>query len=117
MAERTRLDSMSDVRCDWHLDNWAAWMSERGTRLGFPSRASGRMGKSSSTDFDTMVRSADVRCAVAVDALVDGLPPIQRASVYAMKLAERWPYAVPLEDVFTAALQVIARALTRRGIM
>jgi hypothetical protein len=108
---------MSTERADWHVDNWAQWMHGRGTGLGYPSRASGRMGKSGSTDFDQMVASADVRCAVAVDALIDGMTWTQRKAIYSVKLGNQWTSPLPLDDVYQQALSDLAAALTRRGIM
>jgi hypothetical protein len=118
VVERRRIDAMSVERCEWHLDNWAEWMGRRQSlAYGWPSRASGLIGKSNSTDFDTMVHAADVRCAVAVDVLVDDLPPSQRAAIYAVKLATDWDFRWPLQEVYEMALGNIARALGQRGIM
>jgi hypothetical protein len=112
-----RSDAMSVQRCEWHLDNWAEWMAERFNKLGYPSRASGRMGKSHTTDFDSMVRSADVRCALAIDALIDDLPETQRAAVYSIKLAEPWQTGLPLERLYDIAVRTLAGQLSHRGIM
>lgn len=108
---------MSADRLAWHLDNWAAWMGGRAVRLWYPSRASGRMGSSGSTDFDAMVATADARCAACVDALIDDLPQPQHLAIYHRHLASVWRFPrFDLEQCYRTARDSIAKGLTLRGI-
>jgi hypothetical protein len=101
-------------RCDWHLANWATWMRVSGLALWFPSRALA-IGKSGSSDFDAMVATADTRCAVAVDAIIDGLPLPERLAVYHIHLAAVWRLRF-LDAYYASAKDHVAEGLTKRGI-
>jgi hypothetical protein len=104
------------TRIEWHLGNWASWMRGAGRpNLWYPSRASGGMGKSGSSDFDSMVASADSHCAAAVDAIVDGLTPRERCAVHNRHLATVF-IVRDEEGAYLAALVVIERGLAAKGI-
>ena len=110
---------MDDARLTWHCENWRTWQEDRKSDFGrgYPSRASSRMGQSGSRDFDSMVAAADGHCARAVDAIVDGLPPVERCAVYHVHLAARFPYpATCAMDVYELARAEIRRGLMKRGI-
>ncbi len=110
---------MSDERLAFHLVNWADWQRTRASDYGrrYPSRASGRMGVSGASDFDSMVEVADAICARAVEAILDGLAPAERCAVHHRHLAAvfRFP-RVELERAYTAACEAIRRGLRSRGI-
>ena len=110
------INRMSDARAVWHLDNWAAWMSGKGNRLGYPSR-SPVIGRSHTTDFDAMCASADTRCAVAADAVIDDLPARERAAVYHIHLAAVWRVRGDIEDAYADACMSVAIKLTAKGIL
>lgn len=78
-------------RCEWHLFNWAAWMRGSGNFLRLPSRASGGMGNSGSSDLESMASQADARCAVAVDAIISDMPRLLQAVVYHIHLGSMQP--------------------------
>jgi hypothetical protein len=108
---------MTGERLDWMLWNWGRWMHRPTGRLGFSPHASGGMGRSGSDDFDEMVDRADVRCAQAVDALVESLPQAQHAAVYHKHLAAVFRTRGDLDKLYAEACETIRRGLVRRGIV
>jgi hypothetical protein len=102
-------------RCAWHLANWAQWMRQSALKLSYPSRAP-IIGKSGSSDFDAMVATEDTRCAVAVDAIIDGLPVAERLAVHHVHLAAVWRPGADLAGSYAAARDRVALGLTKRGI-
>ena len=106
---------------EWHLSNWAAWQRGAGNNLGYPSRASGGMGKSGSSDFDALCASADTHCAHAVDTLIDDLPRLERYAVYNTWLATVFIYrgsddVQTVADLYVDAKERIAKGLEAKGI-
>ncbi len=114
---------MTDDRITWHLDNWAYWMRDRGVAGSgsYPGKASGGMGRSFKSDFDSMCDAADRRCADAVGAiLADECSPLERQVVTHKHLAavfrfERLGYTV--EEAYRTARGKIGRGLERRGVV
>lgn len=65
---------MNIERVEWHLHNWAAWMSRAENVLGYPSKASGFFKSSSaSKDLEEMADYEDEKCATNMNAIIDGL--------------------------------------------
>ena len=113
---------MDDERLQWHLANWTEWQGDRPYDFGrsYPRRACGGIRSDASRDFDSMVADVDRSCALAVDAIVDGLPPIERASVHHFHLGSRFraPVAKPhAERAYAQAQRAIKAGLKRRGIV
>lgn len=113
-----RKDAMIFDRIEEHLWRWARWMYAGKTmHLRHRSKAAGGFADASS-DFDTMVEAADIRCAEATDAAIDELPPTQRAAVHAKWLETNW--SLPDEVLgayYRVAVEAIGRGLDKRGIV
>ena len=113
---------MDEARLDFHLSNWAEWQRDRPSDFGrsYPFCASGGIRSDASRDFDSMVAEADAKCARATDAVVDGLPPIERASVYHVHLETAFRYpdiGRSVERAYSLARVAIKTGLKRRGIV
>jgi hypothetical protein len=108
---------MTADRIEFHLYLWARWMHDGlSSHLRYRRTASSGMGKSGSSDFDTMVESADHHCAEATDGCIESLPPAAKAAVYASHLDGPWPDGLPLYVFYRAAILDIGRRLDRLGI-
>lgn len=103
-------------RLDWHLRNWVAWQRRGGLNIWYSSRASGGMGKSGSSDFDSMCANADNRSAMAVDTILDDLPGRERMAVYNEWLATVFRFEGDAIALYDAAVQKLERGLIARGI-
>lgn len=114
---------MAPDRITWHLENWAYWQSDRTVSMGrnYADRASGGIGKSNRSDFDSMVDAADRRCADAVDAILqDECTPLERQVVTHLHLAAvfRFPrIGHSATEAYASARIKVGRGLDRRGIM
>jgi hypothetical protein len=113
---------MDDERLRWHLADWTEWHGDRPCDFGrsYPRRAGRGIRSGASQDFDSMVADVDRTCAFAVDAIVDSLPPIERASVHHFHLGScfQTPIAKPhAERAYAQAQQTIKAGLKRRGIV
>lgn len=109
---------MSDDRLEWHLWNWEQWHYQQKGHYGrgYPKRAHGPMGASGSSDFDQMVAAADTRCALAVEAILNDLPPAQRCAVHAVHLAAVY-HLRNLQSSYDHATEAVRAGLTKRGIV
>jgi hypothetical protein len=114
--------TMDPQRVQWHLENWAEWMTTRASDYGrgYPGRASGRMGVSQSRDFDSMVAEADSACARAVGAILDeSCTPVERSAVHHFHLAAvfRFPrLGRGAELAYETACTKVGRGLVQKGI-
>lgn len=110
---------MTPERVDWHLWNWEQWQRHEGTFGDYESRASGGVGGTGSKDFDAMVATADARCALAVDVIIGGLPPIQRMAVHNVHLSTvfRFRDEGAQAAMYVLACKTIGRGLDIRGIV
>lgn len=104
------------MRLEWHLDNWRRYMKAGEGILGYNGHSAGFVSGGNSRDFDDMVDAADMRCAKAVNTIIEGdLSPGQRIAIYnAYGLAvfrQRDP-----EGMLAAAKAVIERVLKAKGI-
>jgi hypothetical protein len=124
VAMSTNTSTMSEARLEWHLDNWAEWQFKRENRGGYPTRASGGIGLRASNTFDSMVQAADDRCARAVEAILDGLMPAERAAVWHFHLGVdfnvqvfRFPHVgYGAERLYEQAREKIRKGLVSKGI-
>lgn len=103
-------------RTEWHLSNWATWMHKGSVGKGYPSRASGGMGRSGSTDFDAMCANADTTSALAVDTLIEDLPQAERLTVHNEWLAAVYRVRGDPAELYASAKERIAKGLAAKGI-
>lgn len=108
---------MTPERLAWHLDNWAQWMSEDDSHLGYPKR-SAVIGISHGDGTDASLVASDDRCAEAVDAIVRGMTPVHRLTVQIRHglSAAVFRIAGDPEVIYAEALRIIAIGLNRKGI-
>lgn len=112
----TKLDTMTEEKLTWHLDNWAAWMKGALNDGDYSSRAS-VCGSTSSREFDAMVAEADTRCAVAVSAIVDELPRQQEAAIHHFHLAGAYRLRGDVLEHYALGREAVRVGLNRRGIL
>lgn len=108
---------MTDDRLSWLLDLWRDWVRRPDHRhaLGYPSTAAGirfRAGQ----DFESMVTDVDQTQALAVDAAIDSLPPLERTAVHHVLIASEYRAREPLQDVYLRARTSLKISLNKRGI-
>lgn len=116
MTQAQRKPGVSDARLEWHLLGWAEWMEHGGGVRGFPSRSAGFVAGGNSTSFDDMIETADIAAARAVDAIIDGLAPIEQVAIHHAYLAAVWRSSrVNLAAVLGRAKGKIAAGLRARG--
>lgn len=109
---------MDIQRLEWHLQNWADWMRRPSNRLGYPTHslciASG--GGSTVDAFEIMCEEVDAKCARAMDAMIDSLPPNQ-----AMAINHKWLASVyrmrDMETAYEMALDNLLTMAERRGMI
>lgn len=118
LAEPTSRFALDDKALSDLLATWKSWCQRDDTHLGYPSRAAG-IRWSPGQDFDEMCDSLDNRLAMAVDAVVDSLPPNEKAVVRAYVLdAGRhvWRFREPVEVIYARAREMLKIGLNRRGV-
>ncbi|HEY1283005.1 MAG TPA: hypothetical protein VGE96_00870 [Steroidobacteraceae bacterium] len=112
---------MSEERLTWHLENWAAWQRRADAICeGAPPRAGSGLGRSHRRTFDEMVESADTRCAEAVEAILDDLPPLERFAIHHAHLAAVYRFhhhSARHEDLYASGRAKVKRGLSARGIL
>ena len=108
---------MTDDRLSYLLDVWREWIRQTDHRheLGYPSTAAGIRYRGG-TDFETMTDSMDQTHALAVDAAIDSLEPLERRAVHHVLIRSQWASSIPLQDVFARAREMLKITLHRRGI-
>ena len=106
-----------EQRLEFHLDNWRRWMRSDVITDGAPNRAAGCIGGGYSRSFEDMIDSADVRCALTVDALIEGLSPGQRAAIHHcyLRAVFRFPRG-NYEDLLAEAKRRLDLGLMARGV-
>ena len=105
-------------RVEWHLWNWERWQNRPEADGDYPSKASSGLGRSSTRDFDEMADAAEVRCAEAVDVVIEELPPALRAAVRHMHgIAVFRCGRLEMVEAYTEAKLRIGRGLALRGIV
>jgi hypothetical protein len=107
---------LTPERIEFHLLNWADWMESENQKLSYPSKSAGFVGGGYNTDFDTMCETSDVRCAEAVDAIIECLPINQKVAInhcYCTAV-----YRIRNQDeVLNQAKLTIGKQLDARGII
>ena len=103
-------------RAEWHLWNWSVWHGRRTNSLGYPSRGMGGLGCSGSSDFDSMCANADNRCALAVDTIVDDLPPRERAALYNRWIVSVFRFRDGEDMAYKTAKSKLGKRLWAKGI-
>lgn len=103
-------------RLDWLLDNWVRYM--RGYEIKFRfSVKTARYFASGSSDFDGMVRTADINDAVKTNAAIEDLPPVERFAISNRKLGTCWRFNREAEEaVYERARLTLSEGLRRRGV-
>ena len=66
------------------LDDWSRWMKVDKHGLGYPTSTNyfSSGGESTSEVFEDMVSKTDMNNIKIVDAVIDGLPDIQKSAIY-----------------------------------
>lgn len=109
---------MPDHRITWHLDNWAEWMRPQRSDYGdcYDSNTS-CFSTGNSRTFEAMVAEADMRCAMAVQAIIESLPPIESCAVHNrhMEAVFRFHRAT-MDGAYARARISVREGLKRRGI-
>lgn len=119
IAEST-IGGMPEARLEWHMDNYRRYMRSEDYGRDYPARSSGFVAGGNSRSFDEMADASDIRCAQAVDALVGGLAPAERAAVNHTYLKAIFPavFRFPrgnLAELLHSGRLKIARGLIARG--
>lgn len=108
---------MTEERLAWHLANWADYMRQPSSKLGYPSKslmiASG--GGSSDEEFDIMCEEVDTKCAQAMDGIIDSITQPQRTAINHVWLKVSHHY--PTQDLdYLEALEHINKLADKRGL-
>jgi hypothetical protein len=108
---------MTDERLAWHLGNWADYMKQPSSKLGYPSKslciASG--GASGDDEFDIMCDEVDAQCAQAIDSIIDSITLPQRTAINHQWLNVAHHYPTQELD-YVEALENIIRLANKRGL-
>ena len=119
MNARFRRPDDVPYRVDWHLCNWRDYMHSDATKgLRAPGKASGFVAGGYNNDFESMCIVADRQAAEIMDALIQGLTPIQSAAVHHRYL--RAVYRFPrdnFDEVFNQACDRLAFGIAARGLV
>lgn len=103
-------------RLDELLDRWAVWIRAGGMEQ-FEVGAAG-FWSSGSTDFDSMVNTADMKDAVTMNAVVEDLAPIEQCAVSHIHIGAvfRSNRGEKMEDVYVRARINLSDGLRRRKV-
>lgn len=105
-----------------HLAMWVAWQHawSADDELGYPKQSpmfSGAQGGAVSPDtFDHLCEQADAWVARAMDAIIDDLPPIERAAIYHLHLCAVFR-GRDLDAAYAAALEHLGMAMAAKGLL
>lgn len=113
------MPDMADHRITWHLDNWAEWMRDQRTDYGygFPNDDSSGAVSGSSRDFDSMVAEVDMRCAQAVDSIIDDLPPLESRAILHRHIGTVFRCdRSDMEEAYERARVGVREGLRKKGI-
>ncbi|MDE1828534.1 MAG: hypothetical protein KGH65_05230 [Candidatus Micrarchaeota archaeon] len=102
---------MTDERLEWHCENWARWMRSGESVTGYPKAAIGLRSVGQS-HFDDMAEASDKRCAIACNAIIEGLAPAQAAALYRQYL---WAVFRFPRDNFVECLEM-GKSAVRSGL-
>jgi hypothetical protein len=107
---------------DTHLDTWARYMRRwrASDDVGYPDHSAGfgeaAGGAVCDDTFEHLCDSADAYAARAMEAIIDGLPPDQRAAVYHVHLAAVFRMR-DLPGSYERARIAIRQKLAGRGLV
>lgn len=106
-----------DARCDWHLSNWSEWFQNYQHGLGFKHR-SGVLCGYGSMSVDDMYSEMDRGHARVIDAIIDGLTPLQQCAIHNVYIADVWKSGrgLSMTDVFVEAASEVWRLAVKRGV-
>lgn len=108
---------MTDERLAWHMANWADYMKQPSSKLGYPSKSlcmsSG--GSSGEDEFDIMCEEVDTKCAQAIDSIIDSISLPQRTAINHTWLGVKHCYPTQELDL-DEAYQSIKRIADKRGL-
>lgn len=112
---------MTDERLAWHLENWANYIKNDEAEyaaLHYPNHSVGfRNGLSVSEDSAELQEAeADLNDAIAMDAIIDSLPPYQIAVIYNHWGFELWSRQ-PKETDYPEACEAVKVLAMKRGII
>jgi len=103
---------------DFHLPNWADWMKQPASKLGYPSKSlcmsSG--GGSSDDEFEHMCSEVDIKCAQSIDSIIDSLSMPQKTAINHVWLKVKHNYPTHEMD-YAEALESIIRLALKRGVI
>lgn len=101
------------------LELWCAYMHSwrAQERLGYPSRSAALAtgGAESADTFDELCAEADLYVGQAMEAIIDSLPPIERAALSHVYLHTAWCFR-DLDAVLTRAKASVRRKMPSRGL-
>ena len=107
---------------DQHLATWARYMRRwrADEDVGYPDHSAG-FGESSGgavcdDTFDHLCDAADAYAARAMDAIIDSLPPIERAAVYHIHLAAVFRMR-DVQGAYEQARIAIRKKMAGRGLV
>jgi hypothetical protein len=103
-------------RVEQYLVEWAAWMRESAEVRGYPRSIPGLQSGGASQHFDELCEAVDRRVALATDAAVNDLPPVQVCAIHCAYLAAVWRFRRPLEEILPVAKDGVATGLRKRHI-
>ena len=112
---------MTETRLDWHLDNWTAYMhvNDIKAELDVSQCQTWANAKNhTSQTLEEMLVPVDLRCAEAVDSVVQSLPFPARNAVHHVHIAAVYRYRPTVDPMkaYDWARGAIARGLRKRGI-
>lgn len=110
------IGGMEESLLDWYMKNWARWMRHDVSVNAYPKQSIGFVAGGYSSSFDEMCDAADVRAARAVDALVLGLNPAEKAAIHHtyLRAVFRFPRG-NFPELLSRARSHVARGMRSRG--
>ena len=100
------------------LDVWADWPQQSGdNKLGY-GKTVGFVSGGSVSGWEDFEHRCNVNMAINVEALYEGLSPLQQSSIDHFHLSAVWSSPrVKIEDVYEKAIEIIGKGLIRRGMI
>lgn len=106
----------NEGRIKYYLEVWKNWMLRDEHQLGYPKKSI-YCTANSMASFEDMADQIDYSDALAMDAIISGLPMSQQIAVNHFTLAAVWKSNREiLEEVYADALKAIERGLNLRGM-
>ena len=109
------------TRVEYWLIEWAKWVKQWRSNIGYPGRSIGimsggesRRGADVDQDFEYAAWSVNVK---ALDSLIEGLPPSQTCAVRHAYLGETWRFPRDnLDQLLELAENELERGCEARGV-